>query len=409
MEVSGRSYRDSERIARVEGMLRANGCDALLVALPRHVLMLTGYFPVVGVSIAICTRSGTVGLLAPEDEKQFAESGWADAIEYFQPVSLHHLAPLTETVIEPLRNLVRRMELGKAIIAVQNGPLSQPSSYSAMNFYGPALRSIAEQALPRAELVDAHDLPERLAAVKTTREIARLRTACSIAAAAFEAGRGEISPGISEMEIASWITGEFARSAASAGLDRQHAFVYCMSGPNSAKAWYAYAHSRPRKVGKRDLVLVHCNSHIDGYWTDITRTYLMGDLSDKARELYSAVLVARNAAIAAVRPGIEAREVDAAARNVIEKHGFKGAFRHPTGHGVGFEAINAHAFPRIHPQSSDILETGMIFNVEPAIYLEGIGGVRQCEMVAVTESGVELLTPFHSGIEQLIIPRRKAA
>jgi Xaa-Pro aminopeptidase/Xaa-Pro dipeptidase len=145
---------------------------------------------------------------------------------------------------------------------------------------------------------------------------------------------------------------------------------------------------------------------VGGYWTDITRTYVMGEHTDRHQEMFRAVLEARDAALAAIRPGVKASAVDAAAREVIEKHGFRDRFKHQTGHGVGFGAIDPHALPRIHPKSDDVLETGMVFNIEPAIYREGFGGVRQCEMVAVTDSGAELLTPFHSRFEELLIPEK---
>jgi Xaa-Pro dipeptidase len=79
---------------------------------------------------------------------------------------------------------------------------------------------------------------------------------------------------------------------------------------------------------------------------------------------------------------------------VLKSHGFGDAFKHATGHGVGFAAADANALPRIHPKSPDILKTGMTFNIEPAIYIEEIGGMRHCDVVACTDSGAELLTDF---------------
>lgn len=398
------SLRDDQRIASIQAALREHKLDALVVSLPSHVLLLTGYYPVIGVSLAICTREGEIALVAPEDEKQFAEQGWAGHVEYFQPVTLETIPPLQQSVIAPLKRAAASLQIASGRIGIESGPASEPSSYSAFNCYGAALFEIAKEVWPRAELVNAQNVLHRLCAVKTPTELRKIRTACSIAAAAFEAGRKRIAPAISEIELAAGFAGEFAVAAASAGIHRQHAFLYCMSGPNSADAYYAYAHSTDRKLGRRDWALVHCNSHVGGYWTDITRTYVMGEHTDRHQEMFRAVLEARDAAMAAIRPGVKAGSVDAAARDVIEKHGFKGKFKHQTGHGVGFGAIDAHALPRIHPKSDDILESGMVFNIEPAIYREGFGGVRQCEMVAVAETGAELLTPFHSNFEELLIP-----
>jgi Xaa-Pro aminopeptidase len=86
---------------------------------------------------------------------------------------------------------------------------------------------------------------------------------------------------------------------------------------------------------------------------------------------------------------------------VLTAHGYGEAFKHPTGHGVGFAAIDHDALPRLHPKSPDVLETGMVFNVEPGVYFEGYGGLRHCDMVAVTASGAEVLTPFAASMHDL--------
>ena len=104
-----------------------------------------------------------------------------------------------------------------------------------------------------------------------------------------------------------------------------------------------------------------------------------------------------------IRSGVEARSVDAAARGVLSERGFGKDFVHGLGHAVGFHAIDHNAPPRLHPASPDVLEIGMVFNIEPAVYIEGFGGMRHCDMVAVTKSGAEVLTPFQSDIEQMVV------
>jgi len=105
----------------------------------------------------------------------------------------------------------------------------------------------------------------------------------------------------------------------------------------------------------------------------------------------------------AIRPGAKGAEVDLAARDALGERGFGPHFKHSTGHGIGFSAIDANAKPRLHPKSDDTLEVGMVFNVEPAIYFVGYGGIRHCDMVTVTESGAELLTPFQGSMDELIL------
>lgn len=186
------------------------------------------------------------------------------------------------------------------------------------------------------------------------------------------------------------------------GVQRADGFAWCMSGPNSALASGAYARSRSRKIENGDLVLVHCNSCADGYWTDITRSWCAGEPAGREKAIFEAVFNAREAALEAIRPGVRAAAIDEAARKIMESYGFGAAFKHSTGHGVGFEAIDADARPRLHPASPDVLEPGMVFNLEPAAYFEGYGGVRHCDVVAVTKQGYDLLTPFQCSIEHAL-------
>jgi Xaa-Pro aminopeptidase len=117
--------------------------------------------------------------------------------------------------------------------------------------------------------------------------------------------------------------------------------------------------------------------------------------------MYAAVLEARAAALDALRPGARARDVDGAARAVIAQRGYGSAFTHGTGHGVGFAAIDHDALPRIHPASPDVLEVGMVFNIEPAIYLDGVMGIRHCDVVALGERGPIVLTDFQTDVGEL--------
>ena len=161
----------------------------------------------------------------------------------------------------------------------------------------------------------------------------------------------------------------------------------------------AFQQSGDALLQNGEPILVHCNSHVDGYWTDLTRTYVLGAPDERLRPLFSALTSAREAALAIICPGICAAAVDRAARTVLADKGYGAAFRHATGHGVGFSPIDHEEWPRIHPCSRQILEEGMVFNIEPGIYLPGYGGLRDCNMVAVTASGYELLSPFQRNPE----------
>ncbi len=380
--------RDVERIERLQAGMKETGLDALVCTLPADVLLLTGYFPVVGTSVALATRDCEVLLLVPEDEQDLAEC-CAD----------HMVTMKSGDSGEVRRRLSENFHLHGKVIGFQCGECYEPASYISMHLYSEALLSV----LDGANLRPADQLLSRMKAVLTPIELDRLRRACRIAAIAFELGRKSLAPGLKETEAAAHFESPLTTVGTGfEGVERAAGEVSCMSGVNSAKAWGAYARSRAREIEVADLALVHCNSHADGYWTDITRTYCMEPAGDRQCRIYDWVFEARRAALDRIAPGVKASDVDAAARDVMRSHGVASAFKHGTGHGVGFNAIDQHALPRVDSNSPDRLESGMVFNVEPALYFEGFGGVRHCDMVGVTESGVEVLTPFQSRLEDLV-------
>jgi len=395
--------RDAERIERIGQALRTAGMDALVCALPSNVLLLSGYWPVVGTSVAVATRDGGVGLVVPADEQDLAAVGWADVLERFTPGSLDALTPLTAALAPALERVLGRLGVAGARIGYEHGPMLEPSSYAGTNRYIVALRTLLGQCAPSADLVDADEVLLDLRAVLTRLELAGVRTACRVAEDAFRAGAASIVAGATERDIAASFRATLAAyaDAYGEGSARTGGFVFCMSGPNAATADRAYARTRGRRIRPGDLVMVHCNSFVSGLWTDITRTYHPGPTEDGARELFEAVLAARRVALEAIEPGVRASEVDRAARDELASRGLGAAFRHGAGHGVGFAAIDHNARPRIHPRSPDVLEPGMVFNLEPAVYLDGRGGLRHCDVVAVHSEGAELLTPFHTRLEEL--------
>jgi Xaa-Pro aminopeptidase len=358
--------------------------------------MTAGYYPVVGTSVSIARSDGHVALIVPKDEKTLGQHGWADDLVEFEPASMKKLTTASEQIVEPLGKLLRKLKLDRGRVGYEGGAIFEPMSYVAMEMYGGDLENILPAAAPNLKVVNAHAVLHALRGWMSQQEIARVRAACGAAATVFDDVRDTIATERSEAEIAAVCTaGLQVYGLAIPGVQRAGGEGFCMSGPNSADASGAFARTGTRKLQRGDFVLVHCNSHVDGYWTDITRTYSLGPADARKKKIYTAIAEAREAAVAAVHPGATGGDVDRAARDVMKRHGFENEFRHGTGHGVGLIAINHNSLPRIHPKSRDVLEPGMVFNVEPAIYIDGYGGARHCDMVAVTETGAELLTPFH--------------
>ncbi|MGH9356768.1 MAG: M24 family metallopeptidase [Terriglobia bacterium] len=400
----GKSFRvkDPERIDRIRKTLRENRWDMVVCALPMNVLLLSGYWPVVGTGLAIASAEGRISLLVPEDEEDLAKHGWADDVQTFNPGALGALITTAEAIRDPLRKLAKSFPAGPVRVGFEAYETSEPASYAAMHLYTGSIQPLLDDVLSRATLAPADEALADLRSRKTDCEIKRIRTACRIAARAFEQGFKQMRAGATELETAAGFREPLSASLVEfPELERADGFAWCMSGANSALASGAYARSRAKRIEWGDLVLVHCNSYADGYWTDITRTYSLGKLEDRREQMYDAVFAAREAALGAIRPGAHAAEVDAAARNVLKKRGFGPQFKHSTGHGVGFSAINADAGPRLHPKSQETMETGMVFNVEPGIYFDGYGGIRHCDMVALTNAGAELLTSFQCRADEL--------
>lgn len=397
--------KNPERKARIAQALREANLAAVACALPAQVLLLSGYWPVLGTALAIATHEGQVFLLAPEDERELAHRGWADTVETFHPGSLETLSSVPSAISSPLKQLARAIGVTQGCLGFESGSMFEPASYAGMHFYNSDLERLLREAFPTASFAPADTLLMSLRAVKTAYELERIRDACRIAERAFVYGAARLQPGLSETAAASLFRAPLSVVEDGDGkLARADGFTFCMSGVYSAEAHRAYARSRcAKKLGANEFALIHCNSYADGYWTDITRTYCLGEADPRQEDLYLAVCEARLAALAVIAPGVRAAEVDRAARAVLTARGFGADFKHATGHEVGFAAISHNAPPRLHPQSTDVLETGMVFNVEPAIYIDDYGGFRHCDMVAVTEHGAEVLTSFQTELAQLVL------
>jgi Xaa-Pro dipeptidase len=389
--------RDSERVARIQRALHAHALDALVCTLPSNVRLASGYWPVIGNAIAIVTREGVVALLAPSDEEELAADGWADVVKTFPSGSLDAVESVMEAVTPHLRDLAVAAGIrGRARIGFE-GASFDPSVYAAGFAYGGSLPGFLSSTLSNAELVDATDVFATLRSTLTPDELVAIREACGIAKIAFERTAGDIRAGVREYEIADVLRSHLRARHHS----RADGFAYCMSGPNTARAHRSFQESTARSVVNGDLVLLHCNSCCGGLWTDITRTFSLGPACREIRVRLEAILAARRSAIDAIGDGVPASQVDRAARSTLREAGFESEFKHPTGHGVGFAAINHNALPRLHPRSEDVLEAGMVCNVEPAVYAPGAFGARHCDMVVVGRDGAELLTGFQQTLDDL--------
>lgn len=237
--------------------------------------------------------------------------------------------------------------------------------------------------LPDDRLHPTVNWVEDLRAVKEPAEIEAIRRAINLASSVFEPMLEKFYPGMKETELAGHL--EFAlRQAGGEGLSFD---TIVASGAHAALV-HGRASNKP--IARGGFVIMDYGVILGGYVSDMTRTIHAGPASRRARQVYQAVLEAQLAAIAAVRPGVRCATVDAAARKVLQREGLGEAFSHSTGHGLGLEV---HEAPRVSRLSKQRLQPGQVITIEPGVYLPGWGGVRIEDVVLVTESGVEVLTP----------------
>jgi Xaa-Pro aminopeptidase len=236
-------------------------------------------------------------------------------------------------------------------------------------------------ALHGVELVPLRGVVEGLRAIKDAWEVARVRQALTIADRALASSTHRLA-GATENAVAARLQTAIRRE----GGDEESFPTIVASGPRSA-----LPHGLPtdRLIGGGDLVVIDYGVRYKGYCCDLTRTYSPLKWDRRSKRIYQVVLEAQRAALAAIKPGAKASDVDAAARGVIDRAGYGKFFGHGTGHGVGLEV---HERPTISPRSGDILKPGMIFTVEPGIYIEHFGGVRIEDMVLVKDKGMEILS-----------------
>lgn len=234
----------------------------------------------------------------------------------------------------------------------------------------------------RITLVAAGGLVERLRVVKEPGEIERVRTAARVADAALAEILAQGLIGRTERSVADALEAAMRTYGA-----RRPAFDSIVAAGRHGSLPHAQPRDEPIASGQ--LVTIDWGAEVDGYCSDCTRTVAAGEPTGRARELYELVLGAERAGLEAIRAGAGGREVDAAARTVIEAAGHGDHFGHGLGHGVGLEI---HEAPRLSTRSTDTLQESSLVTIEPGVYVGGELGVRIEDLVVVTADGGEILT-----------------
>lgn len=240
-----------------------------------------------------------------------------------------------------------------------------------------------EHNLPGVGLRPVHGLVEQLRLIKDAAEIELIRQAGVITAAAIKHVLGKLWDGQTEQEIAG--TMEFFMRCHGGGLPAFETIV--ASGERGA---LPHGVATAKTIRSGELIVMDLGATYRGYAADLTRTVCLGRFRKQQRKVYEVVRDAQERALALIRPGATTGEADMAAREIITAAGYGEYFNHSLGHGVG---LAIHEEPRITPGGNVVLEPGMVFTVEPGVYLPGRGGVRIEDTVLVTRNGCEILTP----------------
>jgi len=236
---------------------------------------------------------------------------------------------------------------------------------------------------PEADFPDASQALASLRLSKDESEIQAMRRAVQVAQHALEATIPMMKIGVTEKEIAAELNVQLLRHGSESELPFP---PIVSSGPNSANP---HASPSDRNLQRGDLLVVDWGAAVDGYISDLTRTFGVGEIEAEFRRIADIVLAANAAGRAAGRPGVPCANVDEAARRVIEQAGYGAYFTHRTGHGIGMED---HEEPYMRGDNMQMLYPGMAYTVEPGIYLPGRGGVRIEDNIVVTKDGVESLS-----------------
>lgn len=317
--------------------------------------------------------------------------------------------PLSIVTPDFEKSSFRALSIEKEIFCYEENPAEWGKAFqSAGEYLGLAGKRIAveplhfrfyeydllKQNLAGSMFVPAGEIFQTLRISKSENELAAMRKAGEIACSALEGTLAVLKPGMSEREIAA----DLFRGLLENGSDPDLPFMPIVaSGPNSADP---HASLTDRKIGPGDILLIDWGARYQGFCSDLTRTFVIGEASPRQKKVYDTVLSANLAAIACLRTGISCHEVDQAARSAIADAGFGRFFTHRVGHGLGLEA---HEPPFLHSGNGQTLKEGMCFTIEPGIYLPGEFGVRIEDDLVLKADGGKILYDYPKTLRELYL------
>jgi Xaa-Pro aminopeptidase len=374
--------RDDAKLARVRELMEEQGLDALVVRAPDNVLYLTNFWGMKGFDAAVFPRDGEPTLVTIEaSARDAAETAWTTDVRFvrgYDPTDPRPPVARTLDTVREATNAYGRVGLELTLgTQASDRMVGEPTTYTKAWF----------DAFPDAD--DATPLLVAARAVKTEQEVARMRLANEIAAAAMEHAARELRPGMKESEAAALWEG-FVHGEGTGWKDEvQLALGFSLVWSGAGIRTFTATGDRP--VQENEPTLFEIWVCADGYWCDHTKNVCPGGLDARYDELLDQLLEVYGRALEHCRPGASLAELDVLIRDGIAAAGYPGQPSHPIAHGVG---ARAHEPPYAHQAGGGAIEAGMVLAIEPGAYWDGGGGLRVEDNFLITDEGPEKLSSY---------------
>ncbi len=372
------------RIAKLRARLEAQGLDAAVLLSPANIAYLSGFQALIySRPIYLVVTAGRTELVVPGLEEEHA--GHATGIDQ---VTVYYEHPERgqpgENAPDTLAALLGTRSVRRVGLEFASAPI--------------ALRERLERDGLRTG--DISPALVRMRLIKDEAEIALMRQAADLARIGVMATLEAAAPGRSQLAIESIGTNAILEAAAEQTPEATiNLLQFTTSGPETS---LPHLITTTRRLTRPDLAIHSRQVSVDGERAELERTFAIGSMDAETRRVFDAAEEAQLAAIEAIRPGVPMREVDAAARRVIQAAGYGEAAIHRTGHGLGIEA---HEAPYVRWDVEDPMEVGMVVSIEPGIYVPGLRGARHSDTVVVTADGHETITEAPRGADHLVFDR----
>ncbi|HPR81794.1 MAG TPA: Xaa-Pro peptidase family protein [Enterococcus sp.] len=352
------------RVQKLREAMKKEAVDAFLVTSPYNLRYLTNF-------------TGTTGLAVITLDKAFFVTDFRYTEQAAKQAQGYEIVKNTGLIFDEVARICQEEEI--------NALAFEETQVTFAEY------TVLEDIIEESALVPIAGMIENLREVKDETEIATIQQACHIADQAFSHILKMVRPGMTEIEVANQLD-FFMRSLGATSVSFE---TIVASGVRSAMP---HGVASDKIIAQGDLITLDFGCYYNGYVSDMTRTFAIGDPGEKLKEIYQIVLDAQLKVLEAAKPGMTGIELDAVARDYIASFGYGEAFGHSTGHGIGLEI---HEGPNVSFRAEKAFVPGNVITDEPGIYLPGIGGVRIEDDLLITETGNKVLT--HSPKELIIL------